>query len=368
MELASDPHAVEPDAKYPIAGVYGFGRGMIQRAAVTGREIAASQLFRIRAGQLIYSRLKSFEGAYAIVSDEVDGYFVSNEFPTFDLHTERVEPSFLRWYLKQERIWRQLASDGKGIGARRERLHPKRFLEHEIALPPLPEQQRVAGSLDNIAARIAWRRSKAGVAEIELSAALRAAFDKIVTGAPRRRLGDVAPIVRRPVEIEANGIYSELGVRSFGRGLFKKPDLRGVELTWQKLFQIRRGDLVFSNIKAWEGAFAVAGPDDDGKVGSHRYLTCVVDNMIASPIFLCYFLQSPSGLSQVQAASPGSADRNRTLSQKKLAAIDVPVPSIEDQSWFDDLLRRVEVARAKLSDVGAELDHLIPSLMHQAFD
>jgi len=237
-----------------------------------------------------------------------------------------------------------------------------------FALPPLPEQQRVAGSLDNIAARIAWRRSKAGVAEIELSAALRAAFDKIVTGAPRRRLGDVAPIVRRPVEIEANGIYSELGVRSFGRGLFKKPDLRGVELTWQKLFQIRRGDLVFSNIKAWEGAFAVAGPDDDGKVGSHRYLTCVVDNMIASPIFLCYFLQSPSGLSQVQAASPGSADRNRTLSQKKLAAIDVPVPSIEDQSWFDDLLRRVEVARAKLSDVGAELDHLIPSLMHQAFD
>ena len=73
-----------------------LGRGTIQRAAVAGREMAATQLFRIRAGQFIYSRLKSFEGAYAIVSPEVDGYFVSNEFPTFDLHRERLDPGFPR--------------------------------------------------------------------------------------------------------------------------------------------------------------------------------------------------------------------------------------------------------------------------------
>ena len=29
LNLAPDPHEVDPDAKYPIAGVYGFGRGMI---------------------------------------------------------------------------------------------------------------------------------------------------------------------------------------------------------------------------------------------------------------------------------------------------------------------------------------------------
>ena len=95
LTSAPDPHGVDPDGEYPIAGIYGFGRGMIQRAAVAGREMAATQLFRIRAGQFIYSRLKSFEGAYAIVSPEVDGYFVSNEFPTFDLDREQLEPGFL---------------------------------------------------------------------------------------------------------------------------------------------------------------------------------------------------------------------------------------------------------------------------------
>lgn len=91
LTSAPDPHGVDPDGKYPIAGIYGFGRGMIRRPPVIGREMAANQLFRIRAGQFIYSRLKSFEGAYAIVSPEADGYFVSNEFPTFDLHREQLD-------------------------------------------------------------------------------------------------------------------------------------------------------------------------------------------------------------------------------------------------------------------------------------
>ena len=50
LTLAPDPQEVDPDGEYPIAGVYGFGRGMIQRAAVAGREMAATQLFRIHGG------------------------------------------------------------------------------------------------------------------------------------------------------------------------------------------------------------------------------------------------------------------------------------------------------------------------------
>src|ERR1700733_771401 len=101
ITFAPAPQAVEPDKYYPIAGIYGFGRGMIRRAPTCGQEIAADQLFRIKSGQFIYSRLKSFEGAFAVVSDELDGYFVSNEFPTFDIHRDRLEPAFLGWYFKQ---------------------------------------------------------------------------------------------------------------------------------------------------------------------------------------------------------------------------------------------------------------------------
>lgn len=367
LTFSPDPHAVDPDGSYPIAGIYGFGRGMIQRSAVAGREMAATQLFRIRAGQFIFSRLKSFEGAYAIVSPEVDGYFVSNEFPTFDLNREQLEPGFLGWYFKQDRVWHQLASDGKGIGARRERLHPRRLLDHAIPLPPLDQQRRIVAKLDGAALQLTTMRRSADAARAELEATMEVAFRKVVAGAPRVAMGGIAPIVRRPVELEANGVYAELGARSFGKGLFKKPDVIGGELTWQKLFRIHCGDIVFSNIKAWEGAFAVAKAEHHGKVGSHRYLTCVVDTERTTPDFLWYFLQSDEGLGQVQAASPGSADRNRTLSQKKLAAISVPLPSLDAQLWFDALREKAGAVQVGQREVAAELGHLIPALMDQAF-
>lgn len=367
ITFVSAPHAVEPDEYYPIAGVYGFGRGMIRRSATCGQEIAADQLFRIKSGQFIYSRLKSFEGAFAVVSDELDGYFVSNEFPTFDIRRDWLEPAFLGWYFKQPRVWKQLASDGRGIGARRERLHPHNLLGHTFALPSLETQRLIVGRLECAAAAIVRSRQATEATRAELRQVLVSAFRRAIVGAPRIPMEEIAPIVRRPVELELDATYAELGVRSFGKGLFKKPDLIGAELTWQKLFRIHHGDIVFSNIKAWEGAFAVAKPKHHGKVGSHRYLTCVVDANRATPTFLWYFLQSSEGLAQVQAASPGSADRNRTLNQRKLAGIKIPLPSLDAQVWFDGLQQKARSVHLGQSEVAAELDHLIPALLHQAF-
>ena len=165
-------------------------------------------------------------------------------------------------------------------------------------------------------------------AERDANAMLSNAFRQIIDGAPYRPMAEVAPLVRRPVEIEPDQSYPELGVRSFGRGTFHKPALDGSKLTWQKLFLIQEGDLVFSNIKAWEGAFAVAKPEDHNRVGSHRYLTCVPVENVVTANFVWFYLQSPEGLEKVAAASPGSADRNRTFRPKGLGCNkgSCPVP------------------------------------------
>jgi type I restriction enzyme S subunit len=368
LTYAPDPHGVEPDGEYPIAGIYGFGRGMIQRAAVTGREIAATQLFRIRAGQFVYSRLKSFEGAYAIVSPEVDGYFVSNEFPTFDLHCEQLEPGFLGWYFKQDRVWRQLASDGKGIGARRERLHPTRLLDHAIPLPPIEQQRRIIAKLDGAALQLKTMRRVADTARSELNATMEAAFRKVIAGAPRVAMMDIAPLVRRPIAVDPDGSYLELGVRSFGKGTFRKPSLSGIEVGNKRLFEIHEGDLLFNIVFAWEGAVALASAADHGRVGSHRFLTCVPDPQRATSKFLLYYFLTAEGTERLGAASPGGAGRNRTLGLKGLESIVVPVPCLDAQLWFDELQQKAGAFQAGQGEVAAELDHLIPALMHQAFD
>ena len=147
----------------------------------------------------------------------------------------------------------------------------------EVPLPSLDEQRRIVHRLDTVAALVEERRRAIEAAERETQALLLKAFQRAIDGAPWRPMAEVAPLVRRPVEIDLDRVYPELGVRSFGRGTFHKPDLIGAELSWQKPFLVQQGDLVFSNIKAWEGAFAVASPSDHGRVGSHRYLTCVSD-------------------------------------------------------------------------------------------
>ncbi len=122
----------------------------------------------------------------------------------------------------------------------------------------MPEQRRIIQSLNAVAAGIEARTREVTTIEAELAKTLRAGFHKIAAGAPHVRMGDVAPIVRRAVEIDPDETYTELGVRSFYKGTFHRRTVNGAEFTWQKLFRIHQGDLVFSNLMAWEQAIAVA--------------------------------------------------------------------------------------------------------------
>lgn len=170
---------------------------------------------------------------------------------------------------------------------------------------------------------------------------------------PTMPLGEVAPIVRRPVKLDRGAKYREIGARSFGRGLFAKPEFDGAAATWEKPVLIAKGDLVFSNIKAWEGAISWATDAHDGCIASHRYITCVPHADLAAPEFLARYLLSSEGLAQVGQASRGSADRNRTLSLTELSAIPVPVPPL---SYQMEIIKRLDLLATKTRMVGAHLD------------
>jgi len=147
----------------------------------------------------------------------------------------------------------ELKGKAKGMGDRRRTLNPDALLTCAIKLPPLDEQHRIVAKIESLAARIDEARQLRQAIRSDAQAMLGSAFQKIIEGAEYRPMSEVVPIVRRPVEIEPEGQYPELGVRSFGKGVFHKPTLIGAELDWQKLYRVHAGDLVISNIKAWEG-------------------------------------------------------------------------------------------------------------------
>jgi type I restriction enzyme S subunit len=84
VRLVSQPYVVNPDESYPNLGIYSFGRGLFRKAPISGLETSAKVLYRVKAAQFIYSRLFAFEGAYGAVTKDYDGFYVSNEYPTFE--------------------------------------------------------------------------------------------------------------------------------------------------------------------------------------------------------------------------------------------------------------------------------------------
>jgi type I restriction enzyme S subunit len=354
------------DELYNQITVSMHGRGVRLRQTVLGKAIKTKNQFKAKSSRFIYSRIDARNGAFGVVPDELDGAVVTGDFPTFDLNLEQVEPSYFEYLTKTVWFKEMCAAPSKGV-TNRKRLKEGELLVLQVPLPPLSEQRRIVAKLDKVAARAEEAKRLAGLIEEEQTALLLRRVEELARDAPRAPMAEVASIVRRPVAIDPDAWFPELGIRSFGKGLFEKPKVQGCEWTWQRPYWMGVGDLLFSNIKAWEGAVAVIPKHFDGYVGSHRYITCRVDPDRATPEFLCQWFLSYEGLAKLGGCSPGATDRNRTLGLKKLEAIEVPLPPIEHQREFGELIRRIQRARTIHQQTAASLEALMPSLLDQAF-
>jgi type I restriction enzyme, S subunit len=361
------PETPLPGSAYRLIGVRLWGKGAYERGTIDGSETKYSSLYKNLAGDIIVNKIWARNGSVAVVDPELDGTFGSSEFPTYLADESKLLPDWFRYFTLTSKLWAQCDKLSRGTSGQN-RLRPEQFLGVRIPLPPLDEQRRIVEKLDRVAALVDERRSAIEAAERETQALLLKAFQRAIDGAPLRPMAEVAPLVRRPVEIDLDASYPELGVRSFGRGTFHKPDLPGAEVGNKKLFRICAGDLLFNIVFAWEGAVAVAQPEDEGRVGSHRFLSCVPAPETATVEFLRFYFSTPEGLQKLGEASPGGAGRNRTLGLKKLESLQVPVPQILRQHWFDRLQAKAREARAIRASTAQDVEALIPAMLHEIFD
>lgn len=185
------------------------------------------------------------------------------------------------------------------------------------------------------------------------------------------RVGDVLELQRRKVALDASEEYVEVGLRSFGKGLFHKPAVAGADLGNKKVYRIEPDDLVISNVFAWEGALAVASESERGLIGSHRFMTWTPReaNQVDVRYLWHYFLSEP-GLLRLQRASPGSAGRNRTLGIAAFEDAKIPLPDLPQQqriaAHLDRMARRSDVL-AHSAQSGSSILRLIPRVLDQVW-
>lgn len=362
LEYIESPEPIE----YKKLSVKLYGRGVTLDGTVDGASVKMKKHQLAKEGQVILSEIWGKKGAIGFVPKEGEGALCTSHFFLFEVNREKIDPAFLRIIFIGNLLEKQLspiAFGSTGYAATR----PKHFLNVEIPLPPLTEQARIVARLESVQRRVAEVRALRQEQAALMAGLAAGSYREITKVAPLRRMGDIAPLVRRPVEVKDEENYPELGVRSFGKGTFHKPDVPGFEVGTKQLYHIRPGDLVFSNVFAWEGAIAVAKPEDAGRVGSHRFITCVADEKVALAEFLCYHFLTTEGLKQIQEASPGGAGRNRTLGLTKLEALNVPLPPLAQQREFVVLLQKAERLRAASAESEALLEGLLPGVLAEVF-
>lgn len=339
-------------------------KGIQQRDAVPGAMIKTKTQQRCRANDFMVAEIDAKVGGFGIVPKSLDGAIVSSHYFLFEANPVRLDFRFLGFFCRTRRFFEQVAAQGSTNYAA---IRPRHVLDYKIPLPPLAEQERLVARLDAIEHRLHRVQKLREESEKELLAALRSAFHEIEADADWLEMGEVAPLVRREVKIEPEGSYPELGIRSFGRGTFHKPEVIGIETT-KRLFEIHEGDLIFNNVFAWEGAIAIAQKIDHGRVGSHRFITCLCDRNRVLPEILQFYFLTSSGLEKIGKASPGGAGRNRTLGLKKLGEISVPIPPIRKQEEFLRLLNLRRTIQGQSQKAVTRHETLLPSLLDQIFN
>jgi len=356
---------IDDASTYRRCRVKQWGKGAVLRDEVPGWAIKTKVQQVCERGQLVVAEIDAKVGGLAIVPPDLAGAVVSRHYFLYDVDCLILDPAFLGWYLRSERFQSQVIAQGTTNYAA---IRAADVLEYLVPLPPLHEQRRVSNGLDALEqATIRLRRLADGTTSA-LDAVLLSVFGEITQDVPKARMRDVAPIVRRRVVVEPAGTYAEMGLRSFGRGPFHKPTTTGIDLGAKSVYEIRPGDLVFSNVFAWEGAIAVARAEDAGRIGSHRFITCEPQAEMALSPFLNFYFHTPAGLADIGAASPGGAGRNRTLSTKGLGVIEVPCPDLAAQTQFVALADVVAEVRNRFTAAVANGEQVLTTVASRYFD
>jgi len=151
-------------------------------------------------------------------------------------------------------------------------------------------------------------------------------------------LGDLLKRIKKPVQVEPDRLYREIGIRSHGKGLFYKEPVKGSDLGNKSVFWIEEDCLIFNIVFAWEQAVAMTTAQEKGMIASHRFPMWQSKGEVDLKYLHKLFL-TPLGKHLLELASPGGAGRNKTLGQDEFNRIAVCIPrSLDEQRRIVELL------------------------------
>ncbi len=145
------------------------------------------------------------------------------------------------------------------------------------------------------------------------------------------KLGQVLQRVRKPVDVEPDATYQEIGIRSHGKGIFYKEPTTGAALGEKAVFWVQPDCFIVNIVFAWEQAVAKTTTNEVGMIASHRFPMYKPKEEAFDLDYVLRFFKTPQGKYLLGLASPGGAGRNKTLGQEAFLDLSIPLPPYPEQ-------------------------------------
>jgi restriction endonuclease S subunit len=376
LALDIDAVTVDPSNNYNVAGIFSFGRGMFARGPITGTETNYNSLNRLHSGNLVLSRLKAFEGAVAVVPDRFEGWFLSQEFPTFSCIPDVADPLYIGYLCQWPTFWELLADASEGLGARRERVHPEDLLAIAVPLPDIEEQRRVAARIKRVFGRVeegvSTRQARRDILNQVPWAVFAACFRDLRKEYEVRPLDSVVSVNPEPWDPSESTTptFTYLDIGAIEKGKARITDVVEIpvaEAPVRARRRIRANDVVTSTVRPNLRGTTLIPPDLDGAVCSSGFAVLRPREIL--PEFLLMQMLSPTVVDQLSMDARGG--HYPAVTDARLRHSEILVPPHDVQEFvarrLAKLLDRVSCGFS-LDDRVAELQKaVVASVLNSAF-
>jgi restriction endonuclease S subunit len=109
---------------------------------VTGSKIKTKRQFLAEKGDFIISKIDARNGAFGIVPADMDGAVVSQDFPTFTINKDLIDPDYLKKIINSKDFYDLCARSSLGT-TNRKRLKVDLFLNNRIPVPSTEDQRKI---------------------------------------------------------------------------------------------------------------------------------------------------------------------------------------------------------------------------------
>jgi type I restriction enzyme S subunit len=355
-----------PGKMYRQLGVRLWGQGAYERESIDGIQTNYKTLSRVEANDIVVNKIWARNGTVTVIPENLSGCYVSNEFPTFTVIPDALEPKWFYWFTKTMSCWQQCDEKSRGTSGKN-RIRPEKFLEIAVPLPPLKEQQRIVARIEELAEKIEEARGLRKRAIEDWDVLCRSIIFSTTVDKKLTPMHELVSLRELNVTVSPLESYSFAGVYSFGRGVFKQHSLQGTEFSYNKLTRLSAGNFVYPKLMAWEGALGTVPDECDGLVVSPEFPVFDVNEDKVLPETLDVYFRTPSVWSLLSGISTGTNIRRRRLHPSNFLQFEIPLPDMKTQQKLRDVKAKSDQMKSHRQKALQEFDALLPAILDKAF-